>query len=189
MHKRTQTRDRFEWRIRKTEIKRWDGRFLTAPCNMSLMSQATSMVASARPRGVSGSASRAGTSAPPRSRWAVRCCAAASAPMAWSGRGGSKKYEIHRGRRLEFGRNSVCVCLCGGRCAASIMGVEEGARARQRWARLSRRASRGCRGRGPWGGGGCGGIHALPSTESRVGARMAWVAAGASWNGALSIHG
>jgi hypothetical protein len=116
MHKRTQTRDRFEWRIRKTEIKRWDGRFLTAPCNMSLMSQATSMVASARPRGVSGSASRAATSAPPRSRWAVRCCAAASAPMAWSGRGGSKKYEIHRGRRLEFGRNSVCVCLCGGRC-------------------------------------------------------------------------
>jgi hypothetical protein len=37
------------------------------------------------------------------------------------------------------------------------------------------------RGQGPWGGGCCGGIHALPSTKSRVGARMAGAAAGASW--------
>jgi hypothetical protein len=186
MHKRTQTRDRFEWRIRKTEIKRWDGRFLTAPCNMSLMSQATSMVASARPRGVSGSASRAGTSAPPRSRWVARCCTAASAPMAWSGRGGSKKYEIHRGRRLEFGRNSVCVCLCGGRYRGEHHGgggggegtTEVGATVAASITGLSRDEDRG--------------VRAATGTSTPFHRRVAeWERGwrGLSRNGALSIDG
>ena len=154
MHKRTQTRDRFKWRIRKTEIKRWDGRFLTAPCNMSLMSQATSMATSmatsARPRVVSGSASRDGTSAPLHLRRAE-----------WE-----RAYGFYHG---PASRAAPALLSKDGRASgASITG-------------LSRARTVG------WGS--CGGIHALPSTESRVGARMAWVAAGASWNGALSIHG
>ena len=186
MHKRTQTRDRFEWRIKKTEKKRWDGRFLTAPCNMSLMSQATSMatsmVASARPRVVSGSASRDGTSAPlhlRRAEWerasgfyhGSASRAGTSAPLQrWKGVRGE-----HHGAVVGEDRG---VGQLWGHPRPSIYGEQSGSEDGGGWRGgilewrpfHPRIASAG---RGSWGEGGCGGIRALPSTGRRVGARLA----------------